>query len=182
MKKWLFIATILAIAGIIISTGALVLVQRDIDDGNERDITDLGDIEKEIEIRNITMEFEESITGGPEGTCHKYHWMMEPGAARVSVALKWRDTRQDLDISIGKGHCPDQGEVIEEDNDGRPGSGEGTVTLICEDPEILRVEPGEEQQWFVHIDADRLTVNCHYTVRATITYLVECKDCENCKE
>lgn len=121
-----------------------------------------------------TYSYEGEMSGGPEFTCHKYHWMMQPGAVKVRGVLDWKDTLQDVDFAIGIGDCPDSGETVVEDSGGHVGNGEGHVEIETEDgEEALHVDEGEEVKWFAHINSDPITADCHYTIELTITYYGE---------
>jgi hypothetical protein len=95
---------------------------------------------------------------------------LHSGAIELRAVLEWSRTRQDLDFAIGKGVCPDHGEIVAEDNGGFAGRGEGAVVLMVDDEGILHVEEGGREEWFAHIVADPAAVNCHYTVTITIMY------------
>ncbi len=112
------------------------------------------------------------FSGTITGRDHRKHYVdLAPNATSLQVVLKWEDTRQDLDLAIGKGECPHHGETVAEDNGGSLLSGEGEVTLTVTDGSILSVpENGSEEQWFIHIAADPGAYQCDYDIVALVAY------------
>lgn len=99
-----------------------------------------------------------------------HNWRVEEDAIKLVVVLRWSDTLQDLDVSIGKGQDVDSGIIEAQDSGGSAGSGEGEVVLEIDDPGTLEVSEGFEEQWFVHIEPDPVALNCQYVVDVTVTY------------